>query len=78
MNDNVIQDTKIGPIGVGLDCTYNGKDPVKAVNCPRQVKQVMSTWVKTASKYGESPHQYVNTPTCDKQDKPFGPRYVQH
>ncbi len=40
----------------------------------RTVKAVMREMVRKAKKYGESPHQYVNTPTCDKQDKEFGPR----
>ncbi len=31
---------RIGNYAIELDCTYNAKDPIKAKNCPRMVRNV--------------------------------------
>ncbi len=70
----LIQDTETGPVAISLDCTFNIGDPEKAHTCPKMIKDIKKQIVDSARKYGEDPYQYVNTPSCDKQDKPFGPR----
>ena len=73
--ESVMLDTKIGPLYVGLDCTYNPNDRRKAKYCPLEVKGVQKKMMSNAKALGELPHQYSNTPSCDDTFYPFGPRY---
>lgn len=75
VNDNVIQDTSIGPLTFELDCTYDASDNVKAKQCPALVKAVQDKVYSNAKKYGQKPRQYVNTPGCNDQFFSFGQRY---
>ena len=77
VHDNVISDTKIGPLSWGLDCTYNANDPIKSRNCQAKIKRVREKFVKNARKYGEKPRQYVNTPAGCREDHfyDFGNRF---
>ena len=72
VHDNVITDTKIGPLSWGLDCSYNAYDPVKDTNCKNQIKQVRRKFVRNAKAYGEKPRQYVNTPAGCRNDHFYG------
>ena len=40
VNDNVIADTKIGPLAVEFTCTFDPNHPLKSKNCPAAVKKV--------------------------------------
>ena len=77
VHDDVIQDTKIGPLSWGLDCTYNANDYAKSRNCQAKIKRVRKKFVKYARKYGETPRQYVNTPAGCREDHfyDFGDRF---
>ena len=72
---SVMLDTQIGPLYVGLDCTFNSHDAHKATYCPKEVEKVQRTMMKNAIKLGEVPHQYSNTPGCDNTFFSFGQRY---
>lgn len=76
VNDNVIADTKIGPLSFELACTYNAGDPRKAKNCPRAMGKIKKLVNEDAKKVKEQPRQYVNTPSCFNDDFfPFYERY---
>ena len=78
VNDNVIADTKIGPLSWELACSFNPNDPIKAKNCANGIQRVRKKFTYTSKMYGETPRQYVNSPAgCrEKQIFPnFGNRY---
>ena len=72
---SVMLDTEIGPLSVGLDCTFDPNSPKKVKYCPKEVKQVQKRLFENAKLYGELPHQYSNTPGCDDTFFSFGQRY---
>lgn len=73
--ESVMVDTKIGPLYVGIDCTFNPNDPSKTKYCPLEVKKVQKSLFDKAKILGEKPHQYANTPGCDDTFFSFGERY---
>ena len=75
VNDEIIADTKIGPLSLELACTYNAGDPFKAKKCPKAMEKIQRAIYKNAKTVGETPHQYVNTPGChDSEFFSFGER----
>jgi len=78
VNDNVIADTKIGPLSWELACSFNPNDPIKAQNCARGIQRVRKKFTYNSKMFGETPRQYVNSPAgCrEKQIFPnFGNRF---
>ena len=75
VNDDLIQDTKIGNVAVELTCTFDSHDRGQGQALLALVKKAKQVFLSTARKYGEDPHEYVNTPSCDKNQLPFGERY---
>ena len=73
--ESVMLEQEIGPLYVGLDCTFNPNDRKKAKYCPVEVKKVQKKMMRNAKILGEQPHQYSNTPSCDDTFFKFGERY---
>ena len=59
-----------------LTCTYNGKDARKRKLCPKVMAKAKERFVQDAANVGQTPFQYVNTPSCDKTGEHFGTRYL--
>ena len=74
MHDNLISETETGNMAVELSCTYDARNKKKSHFCPKLIKNAKYNFFMRAKKYGEDPHQYVNTPSCDNFGKPFGER----
>ena len=74
VNDQIIQDTDIGPNSFELACTYN---PAKfSKKCPRAMEKIKKLVNSKAQKLGVKPRQYVNTPSCNNDAFfSFGQRY---
>ena len=66
----------IFPIGetgryqIELTCTY---EPNKNKACPRVLQHIKEKFDRDARALGDTPTQYVNTPSCERTDD-FGPK----
>ncbi len=74
VNDEIIAGDKIGTVAMELTCTFNAHDKVKVKKCSSMVKKAKQVFLSKARMYGEDPHEYVNTPSCDENQLPFGER----
>lgn len=63
--------TDVGKFQIELTCTY---PPNANVACPKILRDIKEEMVRRAVKYGDTPTQYLNTPTCDYRGD-FGNRY---
>ena len=76
VNDEIIADTKIGPLSLELACTYDAGNHFKASKCPKAMAEIQRQIYQNARKFGQTPRQYVNTPGChDSEFFSFGERY---
>ncbi len=67
---NILELVDTGIYQVELTCTYR---PYAHKKCPAVLKRIKEQFVRKAIALGDTPTQYVNTPSCDVRGD-FGTR----